>query len=96
MKQLVTSGFLTADLRDIVRGLAVAVLTPVFTVAIESLQAGSLTFDWKHIAVTALVAALSYILKNVLTPHEIVVTGISKEQAAAVRSGEATTEIVAK
>jgi hypothetical protein len=44
-----------------------AVLTAVITVIYTSIQAGSIVFDWKVIAMSALSAALAYITKNLLT-----------------------------
>ena len=61
------SEFLKLNLADFGKGLLVAVLSAVFTVVYTTLQAGSLTFDWKAIAVTALTAALAYISKNLFT-----------------------------
>ena len=96
MKQLVTSGFLTADMRDLLKGLVVAVLTSVFTVMMQSLEAGSLVFNWKAIAVTGLASALGYILKNMLTPSKVEVSGVDATSLQALKEGKATTEIVAK
>jgi len=52
---------------DYIKGLIMAVLTAVITVIYTSIQAGSIVFDWKVIAMSALSAALAYITKNLLT-----------------------------
>lgn len=61
------SKFLSLNTTDFVKGLVVAVLTSVLTIVYTSLQSGSLTFDWKAIATTALTSAIGYITKNLLT-----------------------------
>jgi hypothetical protein len=69
-----TSKKFTINLRDASKGLLVAVLSPVFTIALNSLNAGSLTFDWKAIGTTALAAGLGYLMKNYFTPSATVTT----------------------
>lgn len=59
------SSFLKLNIKDFAKGLLVAVISAVLTVVYTSLQAGSLNFDWKVIATTALTAALAYLTKNV-------------------------------
>ncbi len=61
------SNFGTLNWADFGKGLLVAVLSAVFTVIYTTVQAGSLTFDWKAIGATALAAALAYISKNLFT-----------------------------
>lgn len=85
----VTSKQYTLNARDFLRGALLAVLTPVFTIIMTSLNAGELTFNWKVIGATAAAAFLGYLLKNFLSPTEITVTPASKEQAEAVKSGDA-------
>jgi hypothetical protein len=43
------------------------VLTAVITVAYNTVQTGTLSFDWKAISTAAASAALAYIMKNLLT-----------------------------
>lgn len=57
----------TIQLSDWWRGLIIAILSAPITIIIESLNAGTLEFDWKKIGMVALVAGLSYISKNLLT-----------------------------
>jgi len=89
-----TSTQFTLKLNDLWKGLLVAVLTPVITVIIESLNQGSLTFNWKSIAITALTAGLAYILKNFLTPSQIVIK--DAETVKAVKEGDAEVKVVNK
>lgn len=89
-----TSKQFSVNLIDITKGLVTSVLTPVFLIMISSLEQGSLTFDWKNIAIVALSAFLGYILKNFLTPSRIVIT--DKTQVDAVKDGDAKVEVVNK
>jgi hypothetical protein len=61
------SSFLNIDLKDLGKGLIVAVLTSVLTIVYNTVESGSLTFDWKLIATTAITTGLGYLLKNLLT-----------------------------
>jgi hypothetical protein len=64
------STFLNLNVNDFIKGLAVAVLTSVLTIVYNTLQTGSLAFDWTSIATTALTAAIAYLMKNLLTNSE--------------------------
>ena len=61
------SKLFSLNLKDFAKGLFLVVLTAVITVIYTTLQAGSLNFDWKMIGSTALIAGLSYILKQLTT-----------------------------
>lgn len=61
------SPFLNINLNDLGKGLILAVLTSVLTVVYTTVQAGSLSFDWKLVATTALTSAIGYLLKNLFT-----------------------------
>jgi hypothetical protein len=92
----VTSKQYTLNLRDVLRGLLIAVITPVFTILGTSLNAGSLTFDWKTIGIVALGAALAYITKNFLTPSQIVVTNADPVSVKQVQAGTADVKVMTK
>ena len=64
MKQ---SEFLSIGTRDILRGFVMAVLTPIFVIVQQSLEAGILTFNWRAIAMAGIAGALAYITKNFFT-----------------------------
>ena len=65
------SNFLNLNLTDLTKGLVVAVLTAVITYLYEALQSGDFTsFDWKVVGTTALIAAIGYLSKNLLTNSE--------------------------
>lgn len=61
---------------DWVKALAVAVLSPIVPIIMQSLSNGSLTFDWKLIGTTALSAGVAYLAKNFLSPGETRITGV--------------------
>jgi len=63
------SEFLTLDYRDLLHGIVMAFLTALLTGIIDLLQKGSV-FDWpsiKTILIAGLSAALSYLLKCLLS-----------------------------
>ena len=62
------SEFLSLNLRDVLRGLIMAVLTPVVFIVQQSLALGELTFNWKAIAIAALSGGVAYLIKSVFTP----------------------------
>ena len=72
-KVITTSGKGQFDLRDVAKGLIVAVVTPIFTIITNSLEAGTLTFDWKSIIGTAIAAGLAYLAKNFFTASQTII-----------------------
>ena len=61
--------FLSLKAHDFMKGLIVAVITAIITFLVDALQSGS-TIDLellKKIGITALIAMLSYLTKNLLT-----------------------------
>ena len=80
---------------DLARGLLIAVLTAVFTTVLDQIQTLGLTLDWKEIGVIALTAGISYVLKNFLTPTEIVVVNPPADAVADVKKG-ASVEVSGK
>jgi len=61
------STFLTLNNNDFLKGLIMAVLSTVITIVYQTVEAGSLMFDWKAIGTMALTSALAYIMKNLFT-----------------------------
>lgn len=62
--------FLKLNAQDFIKGLVVAVGSSVITILYSTLEAGSLSFDWKKIGVVALTSALGYLMKNFFTNQE--------------------------
>lgn len=69
-----TSKQFSLNLNDFWKGLLMAVLLPVFTIVLQSLNAGSLVFDWHSIEVAALAGLISYLVKNFFTPSQTKIT----------------------
>lgn len=84
------------SLNDFWKGLLIAVGSPVITILIQSLNEGSLTFNWKAIATTGLSAGLMYLAKNFFDSGKIVITNAPESTIQAVKDGDATAEIVKK
>jgi hypothetical protein len=61
------STFLTLNTTDFLKGLIMAVLSSVITLVYQTVEAGSLVFDWKTIGTIALTSGLAYIMKNLFT-----------------------------
>ena len=61
------STFLNLNSTDFIKGLLMAVLSSVITVVYQTVETGSLTFDWKAIGTMAITSALAYIMKNLFT-----------------------------
>lgn len=64
MKQ---SGFLSLGWRDFLRGLLMAVLTPVLTFILNSIEHGEFTLNWHLVYLSAVGGALAYLVKNLGT-----------------------------
>lgn len=61
------TGLFSLGFNDFIKGLIVAILGAVVGIIKGSVDAGSLKFDWKAIGAAALIAALAYLAKNLLT-----------------------------
>lgn len=82
----ITAGRGTLNIGDFLKGLLIAVITGPLTVIGSSIDAGHLTFNWKLIGGVALFSGLSYLIKNISTPSQVVVT--DPGQVKAVKDGE--------
>lgn len=62
------SNFLNLNFRDLAKGLLTAIITAISAYLYEAIQSGDLTaIDWKFVGTTALIAAIGYLTKNLLT-----------------------------
>ena len=61
------STFLKLNWQDFLKGLVVAVLTPIFPIVQQSISNGVLTFDWHLIEVAAAGGFIAYLSKNFFT-----------------------------
>lgn len=65
------SNFLNLNFKDISKGLLTAVIVAVLTYLYEVIQTGDFTaIDWKLVGSTALIAAVGYLFKNLVTNSE--------------------------
>lgn len=53
---------------DILKGLIMAVGTPVLLIIQQSIANGEVTFNWKQIGMAAIAGGVAYLLKNFFTP----------------------------
>lgn len=60
-------GIFQLNSKDFLRGLIMAVVVPVLVLIQNSVSAGTLTFDWKQLAIAAVSGFVAYLLKNFLT-----------------------------
>lgn len=67
-----TSSLFSLNFKDLAKGLLVATGGAVIAAIESSLQAGSLSFNWRSIGGVALAAGLSYLGKNFFTPAKII------------------------
>jgi hypothetical protein len=84
-----TSKQFTLNVSDFWKGLIMAVGGAVFQVILDTINSGSLTFDWPAIGKTALGAIIVYLSKNFFTPSKIVVSDAPKGTVEAVKEGNA-------
>ena len=52
---------------DLVKGLVMAILTPIVVIVQQSIEAGTFTFDWKVIGLAAIGGGFAYLVKNFFT-----------------------------
>lgn len=55
-------------LKDILKGILIAILTPVVVFVQMSIDKGSLHFDYKAMGMAAVGGLVAYLVKNFLTP----------------------------
>ena len=72
------------SVRDLLNSLLAAVVAPVIPIVTESLQAGSLTINWKSIGVAAALGFVTWIAKNFIQPSQTVITGTTPGASVSV------------
>ena len=58
------------NLKDILKGLVMAVLTPAVFILQQSLEAGSLKVEWHSVLLASIAGGLGYLVKNFFTPAD--------------------------
>jgi hypothetical protein len=61
------SKLFTLNNKDFLKGLVMAILISAITIIQQSLDKGTLVFDWKAIAIASISGALAYLMKNFFT-----------------------------
>jgi hypothetical protein len=91
-----TSKRFSLNWQDIWKGLKMAVILPALTTIYTSLEAGKLDFDWKTIGMTAALGFIGYLIKNFISPPEIVIKDPSAAAIDAVNDGTAEAKVITK
>ena len=79
--EIQTSKLFSVNFRDILKGALVATLTPVIVLIQQSLEAGTLVFNWHALAMAAIGGFLAYLIKNFFTPTQVVVKKVNDDPA---------------
>ncbi len=96
MNTVVTSKKFNLGARDFLKGMLVAVLTPIVPIIYQSIDAKTLVLDWKAISLAALGGLVAYLAKNFLTPSQIVVTDADPTSVKNVSDGSSQVNIMSK
>ena len=72
----VTSTSKWLGVKDFLKALAVAAYTTPLTILLTSLQAGTFTINWTDEWHLAVIGAAGYLLKNLSTPSQTIITGV--------------------
>jgi hypothetical protein len=87
----------TINYKDLLKGLAMAVISAVLTTVYSAIDTGGLeTVNWKTVLTVASVSAIGYLIKNLFTPAQIVVENPSQSLVQSVKSGESEVKVVQK
>lgn len=93
---IVTAKRFSLKLNDWWKGLILAILAPALKVIIDSINEGSLAFNWGSLWKVSVAAGAAYLLKNLFDSPKIVMTGATPEQVQAVKEGDAEIKVVNK
>lgn len=87
---VVTSQRFSINWHDILKALKMTVILPALTLIYQSIEAGNFDIDWKAIGKAAALGLIGYLIKQFFfEPAKIIIEPASKEEAAAIKSGEA-------
>ena len=82
------------NLKDFINSLLAAVVAPVIPIVTESLNAGSLTINWKSIGIAAALGFVVWIGKNFLQPAQTIITGTTEGATTSITVPPAGTKTV--
>jgi len=89
-----TSKQFTLNISDVWKGLIMAVILPVLTIIMNSINQGSLTFNWTQIAIAAIGGLIGYLIKNFFTPSSVTIQ--NPVLAEKVKEGDAEVKVIEK
>ena len=87
-----TSGQFNLNVKDLLKGLVMTVIGSVLVVIYDTVESGSISFDWQSVKKIAIISGVGYLLKNFFSPAMIKVEA-TKETVKAVKEGDATVSI---
>ncbi len=68
-----TGGIGSLNYRDLIQGAIVAAITPALVMIEQSIDAGSLAFHPKSLALASLGGFVAYLLKNLFKPAQVII-----------------------
>lgn len=74
MEKLIEKKQFSLNLRDWLKGVYVAVVSPVLALILEQIGVGNFSFNWKELGVLAITTLAAYLLKNFFQPTKVVIT----------------------
>jgi hypothetical protein len=77
MKKVVSKQW-SLQARDFLRAGVISVISAVGTAVLQSVQQGHVTINWASIGNVAIIAAVSYLVKNLAEPTKTIVKGEPK------------------
>lgn len=83
------------NIKDILNSAIAAIVAPVLPIVTESLQAGSLTFNWKSIGIAAAMGFVVWLGKNFVQPSQTVITGTTEGASINIIAPSAGTKAAA-
>lgn len=79
-KIIESAGMWRLNWRDLGKGALVAALVSVLLLLQQSLADGALSFHWQELGMAAVSGFVGYLIKNLLTPQQTVITGVGREE----------------
>jgi hypothetical protein len=83
-----TSNLYSIDYRDLLKGLLIAILTPILVIVQNTVATGHLTFNWQQIGMAGVGGFVAYIGKNFFTASTIKTVADSPTLVAKVEAAD--------
>lgn len=93
-----TAGLFKLDVKDLLRGVLMAAIGSALGALYEVItsETGLEGINWKVVGGAALISGISYLLKNLGTPAEVVLKNPTVAQVESIKSGSAEIKVQAK